>query len=207
MDKGTVLELLPGTGVLLPDGAGVLRFGTGAEATRDLLTATASRVHPGMRCGSLTLKEYSELRHAHDAWLGGYLFQPDWNTVAHFDGLRLLSAGGGPDAADALARIEVWREPPSSEAAGTAVVWDGVDLFGHPAEETLRVLPEAVRLPGPRTDATVPALGLRLEGDGAAGTPWRRLSMAGPEPDGWGRCCGGRSRCARGGDGMVGLMR
>ncbi|MFE3147575.1 hypothetical protein ACFXJ6_13040 [Streptomyces sp. NPDC059218] len=202
-----MLELLPGTGVALPGGAGVLRFRTSADAAEDLLTASADRVHLGMQCGSLTIKDYSELRHAHDAWLGGYLFQPDWNTVAVFDGFRLTLAGGGPDAADGLARIEVWHEPGPSGTPGAAVVWDGVDLFGHPAEEVLPVLPEAVRLPEPATDVVVPALGLRLEAGAPTGDRWRRLALTDPESDGWARCCAGRFHCAGGGDGMVGIMR
>ncbi|MFJ8855353.1 hypothetical protein [Streptomyces sp. NPDC102437] len=202
-----MLELLPGIGVVLPRGVGVLRFGTGTDAVHDLLTASADRVHRGMRCGSLAIRDYSELRHAHDAWLSGCLFQPAWNTVARFDGFQLTLAGGGPDAVDALVRIEVWRERAPSGTAAAVAVWDGVDLFGHPAEQVLQVLPEAVRLPGPATDVAVPALGLRLEGDEAAGDRWWRLSLTDPESDGWARCCGGRFHCAGGGDGMVGITR
>ncbi|WP_406501442.1 hypothetical protein OHA04_24090 [Streptomyces sp. NBC_01590] len=203
-----MLELLPGIGVVLPGEAGVLRFGTGADAAHDLLTASADGVHLGMQCGSLTIKDCSELRHAHEAWLGGYLFQPGWNTVAEFDGLRLTMAGGGPGAADGLAGVEVRRVRPASgaHAGAAAVVWDGVDLFGHPAEEVLQVLPESVRLPGPATAVAVPALGLRLGGDAPVGDRWGQLTLTGTGSDGWARCCAGRFRCAEGGDGLVGIM-
>lgn len=202
-----MLELLPGIGVLLPGGAGVLRFGTGADAARDLLTAAAPGVHLGLQCGSLTIEGYPELRHAHDAWLGGYLFQPGWNTVAEFDRLRLTLAGGGPDAADGLARVEVLSVRPPSGAGAAAAVWDGVDLFGHPAEEVLPVLPEAVRLPEPAAGVDVPALGLRLGGNAPVGDRWRQLALVDTESDGWACCCAGRFHCAEGGDGLVGIMR
>ncbi|MEV5198624.1 hypothetical protein [Streptomyces sp. NPDC053720] len=202
-----MLELLPGIGVRLPGGAGVLRFRTGADAARDLLTASADGVHLGLRCGSLTIGDYPELRHAHDAWLGGHLFQPGWNTVAEFGGLRLTVAGGGPDAAGGLAGVEVRRVRPAPDADATGVVWDGVDLFGHPAEEVLAVLPETVRLPEPATAVAVPALGLRLGGDAPVGDTWGLLTLTDTESDGWARCCAGRFRCAEGGDGLAGIMR
>ncbi|MET8745327.1 hypothetical protein [Streptomyces sp. NPDC004728] len=201
-----MLELLPGIGVALPSGAGVLRFRTSADAAHDLLTASADRIHLGRQCGSLTIKGYSELRHAHDAWLGGYLFQPGWNTVAEFDGIRLTVAGGGPDAADGLARVEVERVRPASGPGAAAAVWDGVDLFGHPADEVLLVLPETVRLPEPASGVAVPALGLRLGGSAPVGDSWARLTLTDTEPDGWARCCAGRFHCAGGGSGLVGIM-
>ncbi|MFF8713638.1 hypothetical protein ACF07T_19730 [Streptomyces sp. NPDC015184] len=202
-----MLELLPGIGVELPGGAGTLRFGAGPEEALARLEAAAPRTYRGLRCGSLTLADYSEPRHAHDAWCSGYLHQPEWNVVAEFDGVRLTLDGGGPDAADRLARIRITGGRPGSGARGPGAVWDGVDLFGHPAEEVLAVLPEPVRPPEARGRAVVPRLSLCLDGqDVPAGEPWRELVLAGDGNGGWESCCRGRFGCAAGGDGMVGIM-
>ncbi|MFF2013472.1 hypothetical protein ACFVWY_31015 [Streptomyces sp. NPDC058195] len=202
-----MLELLPGIGAELPGGVGTLRFGAGPEEARTLLEAAAARTYWGLQCSALTLPEYAELRHAHDAWFSGYLHQPGWNVVAEFDGVQVTLDGGGPDAADRLARIRITRTRQAPGAEGTGVVWDGVDLFGHPCEEILAVLPEPVRPPEARGWAAVPRLSLCLGGENVpAGEPWRDLALAGDGHAGWSRCCAGRFGCAAGGNGLVGLM-
>ncbi|MFF3730183.1 hypothetical protein ACFYXM_07645 [Streptomyces sp. NPDC002476] len=216
-----MLELLPGTGAALPGGAGVLRFGAGPDEARARLSAAAPETYGGLQCGAPTLADYPEPRHAHAAWLDGLLFQPGWNTVALFDGLQVTLAAGGPDAADRLARVEVRRvtTPRSASGEGGAcVVWDGVDLFGHSAEEVLSVLPEAVPLPDPAAggpvgptvgavaEVAVPWLGLRLGGNGPGSPGWSRLTLTADEFAGWSGCCPGRLHCAAGGDGLVGIL-
>ncbi|MFJ6012635.1 hypothetical protein [Streptomyces sp. NPDC092952] len=202
-----MLELLPGTGVGLPGGAGTLRFGTGPEEAVALLEAAAPRTYWGLQCGSLTLREYAEPRHAHDAWLSGYLHQPGWNVVAVFGGLQMTLDGGGPDAPDRLAGIRITAWESAAGAADAGVVWDGVDLFGHPSEEVLAVLPEPVRPPEARGWVAVPGLSLRLGGEHvAAGEPWHDLVLNGDAHGGWERCCRGRFGCLNGGNGLVGLM-
>ncbi|MFF3628398.1 hypothetical protein [Streptomyces sp. NPDC002164] len=216
-DGQAVLELLPGTGVALPGGAGVLRFGAGPDEARARLSAAASETYRGLQCGALTLADYPEPRHAHAAWLDGHLFQPGWNTVALFDGLQVTLAAGGPDAVDRLARVEVRRltSPRSASGEGAAcVAWDGVDLFGHSAEEILSVLPEAVPLPDPGAgaavgavaDVAVPRLGLRLGENGPGSSGWSRLTLTADGFAGWSGCCPGRLRCEAGGDGLVGIL-
>ncbi|MFE7425590.1 hypothetical protein [Streptomyces sp. NPDC057545] len=223
-----MLELLPGTGVALPGGAGVLRFGAGPDEARARLSAAAPETYGGLQCGALTLADYPEPRHAHAAWLDGLLFQPEWNTVALFDGFQVTLAAGGPGAADRLARVEFRRmtapRPVSGERAA-CVVWDGVDLFGHSAEEVLSVLPEAVPLlpeaaplpdpaasgpTGPAVGAdvgvAVPRLGLRLDEHGSGSPGWGRLTLTADGSAGWSGCCPGRFCCEAGGDGLVGIL-
>ncbi|MGW3091052.1 hypothetical protein [Streptomyces sp. NPDC001108] len=202
-----MLELLPGTGVGLPGGAGTLRFGTGPEEAAALLEAAAPRTYWGLQCGSLTLREYAERRHAHDAWLSGYLHQPGWNVVAVFGGLQVTLDDGGPDAPDRLAGIRITVRKPAPGAPDAGAVWDGVDLFGHPSEEVLAVLPELVRPPEARGWVAVPGLSLRLGGEHVpAGEPWRDLLLSGDGHEGWECCCPGRFGCLNGGNGLVGLM-
>ncbi|MFB7918602.1 hypothetical protein [Streptomyces sp. NPDC056061] len=86
------------------------------------------------------------------------------------------------------------------------MVWDGVDLFGHPAEEILSVLPESVPLPGAGMWVAVPALSLCLGRDDGSGERWQRVVLAGAGGTGWSGCCRGRFGCAEGGDGLRGIL-
>lgn len=206
VNNGVMLEYLPGIGVVLPGGAGTLRFGAAPDEVRVLLTA-ATRVHQGMQCMSLTRADYTELRHAHDAWLSGMLFDPVWTTIATFDDLVLTVAGGGPGRPDRLARIGIDLHRPGGVST-TPVVWDGVDLFGHSAQDVVSVLPAPTR-PSAQSpsDVTVEPLGLRLlRPPSAAGERWSQLVLLGA-PDGWEPCCAGTFECANGGDGLVGIFR
>ncbi|MFE7558800.1 hypothetical protein [Kitasatospora sp. NPDC057500] len=201
-----MLEFLPGVGVALPAGAGTLRFGMAPAEVRVLLAA-ATGVHQAMQCMSLTRADYTELRYAHDAWLSGLLFDPAWTTVATFGDVVLTVAGGGPGRPDRLARIGMDRHRPEGGCA-TPVVWDGVDLFGHPAQDVVSVLPgPAHPFARPPSDVTVEPLGLRLHRPpSAAGGCWSQLVLFGA-PDGWEPCCTGTFECARGGDALVGIFR
>ncbi|MFJ5920994.1 hypothetical protein ACIQF6_00170 [Kitasatospora sp. NPDC092948] len=201
-----MLEFLPGIGVALPAGAGTLRFGMAPDEVRALLAA-ATGVHQGRQCMSLTRADYPELRHAHDAWLSGVLFDPAWTTVATFGDVVLTVAGGGPGRPDRLARIGLGLDR-SEGVSATPVVWDGVDLFGHPAQDVVSVLPGPARPPARSLpDVTVEPLGLRLHRPpSAAGDHWSQLVLFGA-PDGWEPCCTGTFECAEGGDALVGIFR
>ncbi|WP_280720129.1 hypothetical protein [Kitasatospora sp. MAP5-34] len=158
---------------------------------------------------SLTRADYTELRHAHDAWLSGVLFDPAWTTAATFDDVVLTVAGGGPGRPDRLARIGIRIDParrPEGVSA-TPVVWDGVDLFGHPAQDVVSVLPGPTH-PSAQSpsDVTVERLGLRLRRPLAAVDGWSQLVLLGA-PDGWEPCCTGTFECAKGGDALVGIFR
>ncbi|MFB7475222.1 hypothetical protein [Kitasatospora sp. NPDC056184] len=200
-----MLELLPGTGVVLPDGAGTLRFGMTAEEAGAVLAATPGG-HRSRQCMTLTRRDYAELRHAHDAWLGGILFDHAWNTVASFGGVVLTVAAGGPGRADRLTLVAVDAAASARTPATTEVVWDGVDLFGHPARDVASVLPGPVH-PSCATadDMTVPRLGLWLRRHPRAADRWSRLTLL-DTPTGWDRCCAGTFACTRGGDGLAGIL-
>ncbi|MFJ3934175.1 hypothetical protein [Streptomyces sp. NPDC090029] len=156
---------------------------------------------------SLTRADYTELRHAHDAWLSGVLFDPLWTTVATFGGVVLTVAGGGPGRPDRLARIGIALDRPERMSA-TSVVWDGVDLFGHPAQDVVSVLPGPTRPSAQSSaDAVVEPLGLWLRrGRPSAVDRWSHLVLLGA-PDGWEPCCTGIFECVSGGDGLVGVFR
>ncbi|MER0240535.1 hypothetical protein AAHZ94_00530 [Streptomyces sp. HSW2009] len=200
-----MLDLLPGVGVVLPGGGGTLRFGM-APAEVDALLSALPVHHYDRQCMSLTRADYAELRHAHDAWLTGILYHDAWSVVGTFGDVALSVSGGGPDRADLLTRIDVDAGVPWGEPAGTPVVWDGVDLFGNPAEDVLSVLPEP-RCPAPESAAAVRVepLGLWLSPPSPGADRWSRLSLL-HTPTGWERCCAGTFACAAGGDGRVGLF-
>ncbi|MEE1735584.1 hypothetical protein PUR49_03460 [Streptomyces sp. BE147] len=207
-----MLELLPGIGMVLPDGAGTLRFGMTPDEAEVMLKA-APRSHRGRQCMTLARADYKELRHAHDAWLIGILFDPAWSTCAVFDGVTVTVAGGGPGLTDRLTSINIGPDPSSGAPSATPVVWDGVDLFGHPVKDVVSVLPEPVRpslpavtSPPTTTEVTVEPLGLRLSENPSAADRWSRLTLLGT-PTGWETCCAGTFACAGDGDGLVGILR
>ncbi|MFJ8444297.1 hypothetical protein [Kitasatospora griseola] len=201
-----MLELLPGIGVVLPAGAGTLRFGATAEETAATLAAVPGS-HLARQCMTLTRADYGQLRHAHDAWLCGVLFDHSWNTVATFGNLVVTVAAGGPDRADRLTLITVEADTPPDMPATHAVAWDGVDLFGHPAQDVATVLPGPTHPSSPTADdLTAPRLGLWLRRHPRPVDRWSRLTLL-DTPTGWDRCCTGTFACAKGGDGFVGILR
>ncbi|MER7550504.1 hypothetical protein ABTX86_11030 [Streptomyces anulatus] len=200
------LELLPGAGVTLPAGAGTLAFGMSSDEV-DHILAAATGVHRAMQCMTLARADYAELRHAHDAWLSGVLHDHRWSTVATFGNVVLSVAGGGPGRTDSLCGIAIDTAVPVDTASATAVVWDGVDLFGHPAEDIVSVLPGPTRPSAPAApDVTVGPLGLWLRGQASALGGWSQLLLL-DTPNGWEQCCTGVFACAAGGDGFTGILR
>ncbi|MFF2502123.1 hypothetical protein ACFVTY_01815 [Streptomyces sp. NPDC058067] len=204
-----MLELSQDTGVTLPGGAGTVRFGMTPDQVLSLLAAGAiTRRRP---CMTLTREQYPELRHAHDAWLTGLLHEPDWAFEAEFDGVTLGFRGGGPGAADRLARLDVTTTAP---APATTVAWDDIDLFGYPAGEIADALPGATLLPDDpaagagrtATDLVVEPAGLRLSllTPASAG---QRIVLLGPDSRSWQACCEGAWACAKEGDALTGIMR
>lgn len=201
-----MLELLREVGVELPDGA-LVRFGMTPDEILEMLPS--DRVRRRRQCMGLTLSQYAELRHAHDAWLGGLLFEPEWSFDAEFDGVVLGFGGGGPGATDRLARVEVQARTQGSEGPGmTPVAWDDIDLFGYPATEIVAVLPGAAAGPEgpPPADMTVAELGLRLSRAKPTADRWERVTLIGPRSGSWGACCEGGLVCAEEGDGLVGIV-
>lgn len=198
-----MVELLPQVGVALPDGSGVLRFGMGPDEIRGLLTS--AKVTWLRQCMARSLTQYRELRHAHDAWLNRILFEPGWNFNAAFDGVVIGFGGGGPGHTDHLARIDVWVDRPATGSEATAVVWNDIDLFGHPTMEVETMLPGSAAAPGPPpADVVVESLGLRLWRGGPAAPGWREVTLLGPASGRWDACCGGGLLCVKGGDARVG---
>ncbi|MGW0908954.1 hypothetical protein [Streptomyces sp. NPDC002853] len=199
-----MLELLREVGVELPGGSGLLKFGMAPGEVLELLPPDKVTRH--RQCMGLTLDQYAELRHAHDAWLGGLLFEPEWNFDAEFDGVVLAFGGGGPGLTDRLARVEIQAHPDRPEV--TPVAWEDIDLFGYPAAEIVAVLPGAPTSPGgpPPADVAVGKLGLRLSRARPTAEHWERVTLFGPESGSWGACCAGGLVCAEQGDGLVGIM-
>lgn len=201
-----MLELLREVGVELPGGAGLLKFGMTPGEVLELLPP--DRVTHHRQCMGLTLDQYAELRHAHDAWLGGLLFEPEWNFDAEVGGVVLGFGGGGPGATDRLARVEIQARTQPDGPEVTPVAWDDIDLFGYPAAEIVAVLPGASAQPDgpPSAEMSVDELGLRLSRATPAAEHWERVTLVGPEAGGWGACCTGGLVCAEQGDGLVGIM-
>jgi hypothetical protein len=128
-----VFELVPGTGVVLPGRAGLLRFGM-SEREAQWAAATLADVRDHWVCGA------------------------GWAFSACYEGL-VLSASG--DHLDRLGRPEHdrpgladvtlrRREPAPARAAAVPVVLQDIDVLGYPAQEVLAALgpglPAEVRL-------------------------------------------------------------
>ncbi|MGW6575596.1 hypothetical protein ACWGAN_26010 [Streptomyces sp. NPDC054945] len=116
-------EVLPGTGLALPRGAGVLRFG-GSEREARWAVATVADVRGTWVCGT------------------------GWAFTARYEGLDLLAYGDCPDRLGraghdrhGLAAVHLRRygAEPTGPAAVPVVLRD-VDLFGYPAAEVLEAL-------------------------------------------------------------------
>ncbi|MGW5737335.1 MULTISPECIES: hypothetical protein [Streptomyces] len=201
-----MLELLREVGVELPGGAGLLKFGMTPGEVLELLPPEKVTRH--RQCMGLTLDQYAELRHAHDAWLGGLLFEPEWSFDADLDGVVLGFGGGGPGVTDRLARLEIQARARADRPEPTPVAWEDIDLFGYPAAEIVAVLPGAGPAPGgpPPAEVAVDELGLRLSRARPTAEHWERVTLFGPGSGSWGACCAGGLVCAEQGDGLVGIM-
>lgn len=117
-DDQYVFELLPGTGVLLPHGAGTLHFGTAAATVREALACIGTVRSDGTTDAAWT--------HA-----------VRWGDLA----LTARTGTGGPALeAVVLARAGHGLRGEAYGPAGVPVVLDGVDLFGYPAAEVLEAL-------------------------------------------------------------------
>ncbi|GAA2744186.1 hypothetical protein [Kitasatospora cinereorecta] len=155
-----MFELLPGTGLALPYGAGVLRFGM-TEREAQWAVATLADVRESWVC------------------------QAGWAFTARYQGLELHFSG---DHTDRLGRPEFHRDgfagvqlrrcdPAPTEPSAVPVVLQGIDLFGYPAAEVLAALgPDphpAVRLPpagSPSPDGYLPSVWLSADGPGEGAT-------------------------------------
>ncbi|MFH8486703.1 hypothetical protein [Streptomyces longisporoflavus] len=201
-----MLELLREVGVELPGGAGLLKFGMTPGEVLELLPP--DRVTHHRQCMGLTLGQYAELRHAHDAWLGGLLYEPEWSFDAELDGVVLGFGGGGPGATERLARVEIQARARTDGPEAIPVAWDDIDLFGYPAAEIVAVLPGGAAAPDapPLAEMGVDELGLRLSRATPTAEHWERVTLLGPGAGSWGACCAGGLVCAEQGDGLVGIM-
>ncbi|MBB4950331.1 hypothetical protein F4556_005866 [Kitasatospora gansuensis] len=138
-----MFELLPATGVRLPDDSGVLRFGLDGAATRDALT----------RLGEVRRDEVPEAAWAYSVGWG------DLEVSAR--------AGSAPDGTLDSAVLRRCGHQPYWRPAEVAVVLDDVDLFGYPAAEVLAALgadrPPGLLLRPARPGHYLPAVTLRAQ--------------------------------------------
>ncbi len=137
-----MFELLPRTGIVLPHGAGTLSFGM-AERPAQWTVATLCDVRETWVCGL------------------------DWAFTAEYGGVSLLVGGGREAGMDCFVLDRIGDAPRTS--ATTPVVWQGIDLFGHPHQEVTRAL------------GAVPA-GMRLDHPGGHGTYLRGVSLRAATP-------------------------
>ncbi|MFI8825597.1 hypothetical protein [Streptomyces sp. NPDC053431] len=118
-----MFEVLPGAGLRLPRGAGVLRFGMSARAARWAVAALAD---------------------VRETWV----CQTGWAFTASYEGLELFLYG---DVVDRYGRADHDRHglasvtlrrcvAPPTEPSAVPVVFQGVDVFGYPEAEVLDVL-------------------------------------------------------------------
>ncbi len=188
--------------MVLPDAAGLLRFGMSPAEVGEVLSAGAE-VRISRQTLQLTLAQYGELRHAHDAWLNGLLYEPGWNISGRFDSL-VLTVGGAAGSPAGLTRIDIRVDRPPAGPVPMVVAWEDIDLFGYPAAEVESVLPGPRPVPGSSpADVMVGSLGLRLwRGAPGRSTGWEGVTLLGPAAGGWEECCAGGLYCAENGDAL-----
>ncbi|MFB7667574.1 hypothetical protein ACFC1R_27165 [Kitasatospora sp. NPDC056138] len=149
-----MFELLPGIGVLLPDGAGTLRFGMDDAATQKTLASLGQVRDPRVLDAPwIFTVQWGDLELT--ACAGG-----DWHDLKPGDLLLanvVLSRAGHPrrpipgrGAVGRGALGPAWRGP-----AAVPVVLDDIDLFGYPAAEVLEALGDD-RYPELRLQTAVP---------------------------------------------------
>lgn len=137
-----MFELLPGTGVALPRGAGVLRFGM-SEREAQWAVATLADVRETWIC------------------------QTEWSFTARYEGVELLVYGDhedrmrheGQDRHDGagLAAVHLDRSGPAPTGpSAVPVVLRGIDVFGYPAAEVLDALGAPEGTPHPAVRLTLP---------------------------------------------------
>lgn len=150
-----MFELLPRVGVLLPDGAGTLRFGMDEDAAQETL-ARLGQVRGEdvpdapwaltVACGDLELTAVPN-------GIDRYWPQQTDPLLAHVV-LRRVRHTRRPRSSPSMAAHDtlppVWWSP-----AAIPVVLDDIDLFGYPATEVLETLGDD-RYPGLRLRPVVP---------------------------------------------------
>ncbi|MDH6542954.1 hypothetical protein [Streptomyces sp. SPB4] len=129
-----MFDVLPGTGLVLPHRAGVLRFGMSEQESQWAVSTLAD---------------------VRETWI----CQTGWAFTASYEGLELLVYG---DTTDRLGRtdrdrhglaavhLHRYEERPTGPSAVPLVLHD-VDLFGYPATEVLAALE-----PGPHIGVRLP---------------------------------------------------
>ncbi|MBT2449806.1 hypothetical protein J7F03_22570 [Streptomyces sp. ISL-43] len=159
-----MFELLPGIGVLLPGGAGVLRFGMGGDAVREVLGGLGEvwgdRGVDGPADADVVADVLSDVL-SDVAWVYAARWS-DAEVAAHACAPdRPVEPGGGPTLAGVVLKRFTgqpgrpgmpgrarWHGP-----AAVPVVLGDIDLFGYPADEVAQALEgleglEALEAPG-----------------------------------------------------------
>ncbi|MFD9301591.1 hypothetical protein ACFWCB_02645 [Streptomyces sp. NPDC060048] len=146
-----MFELLPGIGVLLPGGAGVLRFGMGGEAVREVLGGLGE-VRWDQGVDGLADAEGPTDGVADAVADGAWACAARWGDVevtAHACASdQPVEPGGGPTLANVVLKRFIgqpgrrrtpgrtrWHFP-----AAVPVALGDIDLFGYPADEVARAL-------------------------------------------------------------------
>lgn len=178
------VKLLPGVGAMLPGGMN-LEFGIGPEQAREVLRMSAAHLTAQRTCFGGEIDGRRSLADAHESWLSGLVFYPEWDYVAEIGSVAVRLLGGGPGETGRLSCIEA-----HAFESGGEVVLEGVQLAGTSVSDLEFTIPDLSREPPGAVVSDQLALRLRLHRENVTS-----VLLYDARPDTWAKCCAGRARC------------
>ncbi|WP_109510199.1 hypothetical protein [Nocardioides speluncae] len=178
------VKLLPGIGAMLPGGL-TLEFGAGPEKALEVLRASAAHLTAQRTCFGGEMDGRRSLPDAHESWLSGLVFYPEWDFVAEVGSIAVRLLGGGPGETGRLSCIEA-----HGFESGGEIALDGVQLAGIAVDDLGLTIPDLSRQPPGAVVSEQLALRLRLQRERVT-----TVLLYDGRPETWAACCAGRARC------------
>lgn len=178
------VKLLPGVGAMLPGGLR-LEFGADPEQALSVLRSAAAHLTAQRTCFAGEMDGRRSLPDAHESWLSGLVFYPEWDFVAEVGSIAVRLLGGGPGETGRLCGIEA-----HGFESGGEIALHGVQLDGMAISDLDLTIPDLSREPPGAVVSEQLALRLRLHREQVTS-----VLLYDGRPETWAACCNGRARC------------